>query len=330
MVFCGKTLVKHAKRSFGIPKIRSFRSPPFKGQFFPSLAFHKVAFRFVAKPRNSYDEGMLTELFRLAICFSACLAFCIGGSAVAQSTSDIDFEKQIRPLLIEKCGECHGPDEQSSDLRLDARHAAFKGGSGGPVIIAGKADGSELIRRITTDGDEQMPPDGQLSNRDTQLLTNWIAEGANWPETDYDREAARDPRRDHWAFQPVRRPDVPSGNDVKLNNPVDRFVSRRLNENGLQFSPPADRSILIRRLSLDLLGLLPSPEQVEKFVNDDDPDAVAKLVNQMLASPRYGERWAQHWLDLVRYADTHGFEVNTPRENAWPYRDYVTRRLSNG
>ncbi len=247
----------------------------------------------------------------------------------------IDFERQIRPLLIKRCGECHGPAEQNSGLRLDAKYAAFKGGDGGPIITPGKSSESELVRRITsTDPDERMPPEEPpLSKTEIELVRRWIDSGANWPETDYDREAAHDPRLDHWAFQPLRKfPQGPTGkprNDVRNKaTQIDQYAAVKLAEHGLQPSPQADRRPLIRRAYFDMIGLPPSPVEVARFVSNDDPKAFEDLVNKLLDSPRYGERWAQHWLDVVRYADTHGFEVNTPRPNAWPYRDYVIRAFN--
>lgn len=272
----------------------------------------------------------MTKFLNNFVCFFSCLvALSLVGRAVAKQTEEIDFEKQIRPLLIRKCAECHGPDDQTSDLRLDSRHSAFKGGSGGPVIVAGDAKASELIRRITASDGNIMPPDGEpLSNTEIKLLQSWIDEGANWPESDYDRKAKRDPRRDHWALQPVGELEALKDDMPYRGNSVDPLIENRLKENGLKFSPSADRRTLIRRLSMDLLGLPPTPEQIQKFIEDDDPKAALNLTDRLLASPRYGERWAQHWLDLVRYADTHGFEVNTPRENAWRYRDYVIQAFN--
>jgi hypothetical protein len=175
-----------------------------------------------------------------------------------------------------------------------------------------------------------------LSDAQIQLLIRWIDAGAEWPETDVDRQALQDPRKEHWAFQPVARVHPPSitpatrdavlantGWPSSLDHPIDRFIIAGLAAQNLTMSPEADRRTLIRRLSFDLRGLAPSLAEVEAFVNDRHPDAWARLVDSMLNSPRYGERWAQHWLDLVRYADTHGFEVNTPRDHAWHYRDYV-------
>jgi hypothetical protein len=246
-----------------------------------------------------------------------------------------DFESQIRPLLIKHCGNCHGSQEQNSGLRLDARQAAFKGGDGGTVIVPGKSSQSDLVRRVTTeDPDERMPPEGApLSKVEIELLRHWIDSGADWPETIYDRDAAHDRRLEHWAFQPLPKHPESHTNAEPWHlkdkaGEIDRHVAVKLSEHDLKASPTADRRTLIRRLYFDMIGLPPSPEKVSRFVADNDPAAFAKLVEDLLNSPRYGERWAQHWLDVVRYADTHGFEVNTPRDNAWPYRDYVIQAFN--
>ncbi len=249
----------------------------------------------------------------------------------ASAVEPINFERQIRPLLIKRCGECHGEKEQNSGLRLDARFAAFKGGDGGPVIKSGKSTESELVRRIASeDPDERMPPeDPPLTKTEIELLRRWIDSGANWPETDYDREAARDRRLEHWSFQPLRKfPESLTSDARDKAAEIDRYVAVKLAEHGLQPSPEVDRRSLIRRAYFDIIGLPPDPEEVARFVANDDPNAFVQLAEQLLDSPRYGERWAQHWLDVVRYADTHGFEVNTPRDNAWPYRDYVIRAFN--
>ena len=227
----------------------------------------------------------------------------------------VNFEQQIRPILTTHCSQCHGPEIQKSSLRLDAKHGAMKGGDGGPVIVAGHSADSELLRRITSsDKYERMPPDGAaLTNSEIDLLQRWIDTGADWPETDYDRQAARDPRLDHWAWQPVANAippelaardleQLPEGwiNEGAVHdklNPLDRFILARLHGHQLQPSGLADRRTLIRRLSFDLLGLPPSPEQIEAFVSSTSPTATEELVDRFLASPHYGERWAQHWLD---------------------------------
>ena len=246
-----------------------------------------------------------------------------------------NFEQQIRPLLLQHCGKCHGPTAQKSGLRLDARHGAFKGGDSGPVIVPGKSIESDLLRRVqSADPDDRMPPDGPpLEPHEITLLQRWIDGGAQWLETDYDREAAVDPRLQHWAFQPLKPIDVPEIGELATNasaalNEIDHFIIAKLGEHDLALNPIADRRTLIRRLAFDVTGLPASFEDVAAFEASDDSTAWVSLVEAMLASPRYGERWAQHWLDVIRYADTHGFEVNTPRENAWPYRDYVIQALN--
>ena len=254
----------------------------------------------------------------------------------ADAVEPVDFERQIRPLLLEKCGECHGATTQRSGLRIDARHGAFKGGDGGPAIVPGKADQSELFRRVITEApDERMPPEQPpLKKDEIELLRRWINSGANWPESDYDREARLDKRLQHWAFQPVQSTAAGqqnrTGNSTRAGaDQIDQFVQAKLAEQNLKPSMPADRRTLIRRLYFDMVGLPPTPEEVAEFVAAKNPEAFRQLIEKLLDSPRYGERWAQHWLDVVRYADTHGFEVNTPRENAWPYRDYVIRSFND-
>jgi hypothetical protein len=261
-------------------------------------------------------------------------------AAGAAHAADVDFERQIRPLLVERCGDCHGPDTQESSLRLDVKHRALKGGDFGPVILPGKAGESELVRRITTaDKKKMMPPDGdRLTAAEVALLERWIDAGAEWPESEADRlarETDRDPRLQHWAWQPVTRPAVPpaheatpAGESRPAHAEIDRFVQATLAEKNLGPAPEADRRTLIRRLSFDLLGLPPTPEDVAAFVADTSPDAYEKLLDRLLASERYGERWARHWLDIAHYADTHGFERDQLRPNAWRYRDWVIRAIN--
>jgi hypothetical protein len=254
-----------------------------------------------------------------------------GTMAVARAAP---VEDTIRPLLITRCGDCHGPDTQESGLRLDVRHRALKGGDFGPVIVPGDAAASELVRRITTaDAERRMPPDGErLSAAEVAIIRDWIDTGAEWPETEADRvarETDRDPRLDHWAWQPVVRPAVPPPRvGWPTGNEVDRFLQATLAERSLAPAPEADRRTLIRRLSFDLLGLPPTPEEVAAFVADPAPDAYERLVDRLLASPHYGERQARHWLDIAHYADTHGFERDQLRPHAWRYRDWVIDALN--
>lgn len=263
------------------------------------------------------------------------LPVAVGIAEESQSGDSSHFETTIRLLFTSHCVECHGPQSQQGGLRLDARHFALQGGDGGPVIVASHPQESELLRRVrASDLSERMPPEEKppLSAAEIDLLSRWIASGADWPESEYDIQQRHDPRRDHWAFQPVRVIAPPQRNSAGPSTPrnlIDDYIAAELAEQQLSRAPEADRHTLIRRLSLDLLGLPPSAEQIEDFVSDQSPLAWHALVDRMLASPRYGERWAQHWLDVIRYADTHGFEVNTPRENAWRYRDYVIRAFND-
>ncbi|HYF36448.1 MAG TPA: DUF1549 domain-containing protein, partial [Prosthecobacter sp.] len=230
--------------------------------------------------------------------------------SVAATAQAVDFEQHIRPLLKERCVECHGAAKQKGGLRLDARSLAFKGGDSGAAIVAGNARGSALWRRVASlDEDERMPPKGApLTPEETAVLKEWLDGGAVWPESQADRDALIDGRLKHWSFQPVRELSAPAVKGGGVRNAIDAFVQARLKEVHLQQAPEADRRTLIRRLSFDLLGLPPAPEAVTAFVEDADPRAHEKLVDRFLMSPQYGERWARHWLDIAHYADTHGFE----------------------
>jgi len=244
----------------------------------------------------------------------------------------VDFDKEIRPLIQKHCIECHGAKKQRGELRLDAKVFAFKGGHDGAVIVPGDVARSPLFKRITsTDDDERMPPKGKpLSAAQIAAVKAWIDAGAVWPENDADRAAAVDKRLQHWSVQPVK---IASALAESLGlKPeqlsIDAFINASLTVKGLSMSPEADRRTLIRRLSFDLTGLPPTPERVEQFVRDTDPQAYEKLVDELLKSPRYGERWARHWLDIAHYADTHGFERDQLRPNAWRYRDYAIESLN--
>ncbi|MCB1202806.1 MAG: DUF1553 domain-containing protein [Verrucomicrobiae bacterium] len=232
-----------------------------------------------------------------------------------------DFASEVRPIFEAHCFECHGPRKQKSGLRLDLRETAMKGGSHGPAIIARKSAESSLIAHISSPpGDEsRMPPKGEgLAPGEIDLLKRWIDDGAAWP----DSEAGKDERLSHWAWQPLSK-----GGDSILSgwkgHPVDAFVDARRSAAGLSGSREADRRMLIRRLSFDLRGLPPTPEEVDQFLTDKSPDAYERLVDCFLDSPHFGERFARHWLDLAHYADTHGFERDKRRDHAWRYRDYV-------
>ena len=234
----------------------------------------------------------------------------------------VDFVRDVRPIFEKHCYECHGETKQKSGLRLDVKAAAFKGGDNhAPDIVPGKASESPLVHFLTSDDeDEVMPPKGKLAAAEIETLTRWIAEGARWPDG-VDLAKVED-KRDHWAFRPLRG-DLKS--QITNLKSIDAFIDAKLAEQGLTRSPAAEPIAWLRRVTFDLTGLPPTPEEVEAFLKKPDH---ASTVDRLLASPRYGERWAQHWLDVVRYADTHGFEVNTERPHAWPYRDYVIRAFN--
>ena len=233
----------------------------------------------------------------------------------------IDFVKEVRPILEARCFECHGPESQKSSFRLDLREAAMKGGSEGVAIVPGKSGESALIAHITAPADDEMrmPPKGErLSSAEVGVLKTWIDAGAPWP----DAVAGADERLSYWSWQPLSD----AGEAIvkgQSGHPVDGFIQRRLTEAGLTMSAEADRRTLIRRLTFDLHGMPPTPEEIEAFVSDTDAAAYEKLVDRLLASPHFGERFARHWLDIAHYADTHGFERDKRRETAWRYRDYV-------
>ena len=254
-------------------------------------------------------------------------AIFVVGSAVVlpMAATPVDFVRDVRPILEKHCYECHGEKKQKSGLRLDIKSAALKGGDAtAPDIIPGDARKSPLIQLVaSTDKEERMPSKGDgLTPAEITTLTQWIDEGASWPEG-VDLAKLED-RRDHWSFKPVTHPSPPeTTNRAWARNAIDRFILARLEKENLSPAPEADRLTWLRRVTLDLTGLPPTPGDVTAFVGDARADAYERVVDALLASPRHGERWAQHWLDVVRYADTHGFEVNTERPNAWPYRDYV-------
>ena len=251
-----------------------------------------------------------------------------------------DAHSAARALILARCAECHGPDGQESHLRLDSRAGILRGGDFGPAAVDGKAQASELIRRVkTTNPEQRMPPDGEpLTGDEVAALAAWIDAGLPWPgrEAEPTHAAVRDPRLDHWAWQPIAEPVVPSAVAAFADrpgveperNPVDFFIRAKLAERRLAPAAVADRATLIRRLSFDLTGLPPTPDEVQAFVADTDPESYEKLVDRLLASPRYGERWARHWLDVVHYGDTHGYDKDQPRTHAWPYRDYCVRAFN--
>jgi hypothetical protein len=251
----------------------------------------------------------------------------------------VDFARDVRPVLERACWKCHGSEKQKGGLRLDARAAALRAGDSGERAIApGKADESELVRRVEADDIEQrMPPKSDPLRRDEiRTLRAWIDQGAEWPETSAAPAEGRKAMtvtaedRRHWSYRPLGTVEAPAVRDASwCRAPIDRFVLAALEARGIRPNAPADRRTLVRRVYFDLVGLPPSPAEVEAFVADPAPDAYEKLVDRLLASPRHGERWGRHWLDVARYADSDGLEADADRPTAYRYRDFVIGALND-
>jgi len=281
---------------------------------------------------------------RSAILFVALVALACASPAYAAEVSPGDFfETKIRPLLAANCFQCHGPKKQESDLRLDRREMAMKGSADGPVIVPGKPEKSPLIKAVNYHGDIKMPPKKKLSDEAISDLTNWVKLGAPWPDgpaaagsggasaADFYPEAARK----HWAFQPVHQPPLPAvKNGAWVKTPIDAFVLAKLETKKLKPAPPAERPALLRRATFDLTGMPPTPAEIEAFLADQSPDAFAHVVDRLLASPRYGERWGRYWLDVARYGDDAGYiGDNKIKEReflfAYRFRDWVIQALND-
>jgi len=242
-------------------------------------------------------------------------------SLCAAEPAPLQFNRDIRPILSQACFQCHGPDDKKrdSDLRLDTRAGATADLGGHAAIVPGKPEQSKLLARVTShDESEVMPPPEskkpRLTEKQIETLRRWIKEGAEY--------------QGHWAFQPLAETQPPEVKDQTwVRNAIDRFILHKLEQEGIKPSSVAERTVLIRRVYLDLLGLLPSPEEVAEFVNDQRPDAWEQLIERLLASPHYGERWGRHWLDQARYADSNGYSIDSERP-MWPYRDWVIEALN--
>lgn len=244
------------------------------------------------------------------------------------------FEEQVRPVLATNCYKCHGEEKQKGDLRLDSLTAMLAGGESGPAVVVGKPEESLLVEAIRHESFE-MPPEGKLKDHEIASLTTWIKNGVPWPG-DHDhgalptkREKITDEDRAFWSFQPIQNPSVPDlANDAWSRNEVDRFILDRLQREDLEPAPEASPEMLVRRLYFDLTGLPPTPEELDAYLGDKSPDRYERLVDRLLASPRYGERAARRWLDIVRYADSDGYKQDAYRPHAWRYRDYVVQAFN--
>lgn len=254
------------------------------------------------------------------------------------SAADVEFfEREVRPLLVKHCYECHGGEEHEGGLRLTSRAAILRGGDTREAIIAGNPDESLLVDAIKYGDLYQMPPKSKLPASEIQTIVEWVQRGAPWPAGE-DAEHAPDPaelfdlearKASHWSWQPVKTPTAPAvKHPAWPSDPLDNFILARLESAELLPAPPAEPNHLVRRAYFDLIGLPPPPEKVEAFTTDPSPQAFAKLVDELLASPQFGERWARHWLDLVRYAESRGHEFDYDLPNAWQYRDYLIRAFN--
>jgi hypothetical protein len=255
-------------------------------------------------------------LVRYAVQMHWAAALAIAASLYGQPVS---FQTAVRPILSESCEICHNEKNRSGKLSVASARALISGGVSGPAVQPGRPDESPLIRAVT--GEKPLMPKGgkPLTAEQVTTLRVWIAQGAR-----DDSQGA--PEEKWWSLQPLKNPSVPA---VSSRTPIDAFVHARLRQARLAPSAQADRRTLVRRIYYDLHGLPPTPEEIGRFANDPSPDAYEKLVDRLLASPRYGERWARHWLDVIHYGDSHGYDKDKPRPNAWPYRDYVIKALNH-
>lgn len=260
-------------------------------------------------------------MIRVPRCTLVMLALMAFTQTPSEAADVVSFDRQIQPLLFGRCVKCHGSHDPQGGLQLhEAAGATKKLESGEQAIVPGKPDASELLRRVTSaDPDLRMPPKGDaLSAAEIAQLRQWIAQGAEWPA--------------HWAYRPIVKPEPPRVESAEMLgwavNPIDQFILREQAGRGLTPAPLADPRTLIRRVTFDLIGLPPTPEEVAAFVADPSPAAYQKVVERLLASPHFGERQARHWMDLVHFAETHGQDQDRPRENAWPYRDYLIRSFN--
>ena len=262
-----------------------------------------------------------------------CLLLAFVGAAIL-CRAQVDFTRDVAPLLQSRCAGCHGAHQQMGGLRLDSREAALLGGYSGPAIRPGNSVESTLIQMVSShDPKRFMPLSGpRLTSSAVDILRAWIDQGAAWPAplTTETQASPRVPSKPiHWSFQPVARPGVPAVRTEKqVRNPIDRFILARLEAEGIKPSPEADKTTLLRRVTLDLTGLPPATAEVDQFLSDSRPDAYERVVDRLLESPHYGEKWARQWLDLSRYADSDGYEKDNVRPHAWRYRHWVIDALN--
>ncbi|MFM8394789.1 MAG: DUF1549 domain-containing protein, partial [Acidobacteriota bacterium] len=286
--------------------------------------------------RRTFKLALISGLFIfLAIHFIGARVSATRRQSGEETTAN---DRDALALIRQNCLQCHGADGMGG-LDLRTRESAIRGGGRGVSIRPGKSGESLLFHFLSGKASPRMPLGGELSTSQIETIRRWIDDGANWPaeaiatappmKSDLGRGKITPAHRQYWAFQSPQAAPVPAVRNQRLvANPVDAFLLAELERNGLSFSPPADRRTLLRRVTFDLTGLPPTLEEMESFLADRSPDAYEKVVRRLLASPRYGERWAQHWLDVVRFAETNGFELDQDREQAWRFRDYVVRAIN--
>lgn len=295
-------------------------------------------------PDDVVFEMKRSSFLTTMLLFSALMAgITVGAKAAFAESKEEYFEKNVRPLLAKRCFECHGEKKQESDVRMDLRANVITGGLNGPLVQPGKVAESRLWQVLQhSASDVQMPPDNKMPEEELAIIKHWIEQGAFWPESPA-KENAGQPRnadgtynfveavKRHWAYQPVTQQKIPEPKQIAdCRTPIDRFIAAKQEEKNLTFSPVATRETLIRRIAMDLVGIPPTFEEVQNFVNDERPDAIERLVDHYLASPAYGERWGRFWLDIARYADTKGyvFTENRYYPYSYTYRDYVVQAFN--
>ena len=252
----------------------------------------------------------------------AWILLSLGVASSSANADDSFFHSKVAPILQTRCLSCHNDNESKGELSLQTRAGMLKGGESGELIEIGKPGESLLIDYVSGDDPEMPQEDEPLTKSEIKVLRDWIKAGAKWP----DKVALKVPVADlnWWSLKPLQKNDIPES----VVNPIDFWIEKEHAARGFQMAKQADRRTLIRRLYFDLIGLPPSPEEVEQFVDSLDPQAYGKLVDRLLDSKHYGERWARHWLDVVQYGETHGYDKDKLRMNAWPYRDYVIRSFN--